>query len=632
MADELDFPTPREPGVVVPVALISAATGALVGGAEGLWLTLDTPVVLGAGGAVVLTLATLALDAALGLGFGLASGMVAALPGSRVLRWKRLRLGTTLGVLLFALFFLAPLARELWVVQERRVPSMGMIALAVVISVTWWFNANYWFRRESIGAGPVVGWRVYAPLVGLLLAGAAALGGGRPDGPSSTPPPGLPNLVLVTVDTLRRDHVGAFGSVVNTPRLDQLGAEGAIFEGAITPIPETAPSHAAMLTGLHPARHKVIANGIPLKGGYLTVTEQLDIAGYRTGAFVSSFAAGSATGLDQGFQVYDDDFSPAVRGLGRARVARLALPLLLRLGDPADWPWLLERRAPDTIEHALSWVEEGEGPFFLWVHLFEPHSPYELPGCNPTDPAPPAACADALDHRAILAQEPGYAYTAEEEAQLRALYRAEVEYTDTQFGALFDGLRAAGALDNALVLVTADHGESLGEHGIHFNHHGLYDDVLRVPLLAWASAPTWTPGARVARQVTVADIANTLLEFAGVPLLANTESVPLLTHVRGVDVPPRPVLLLGRLEASLSKGQLLGVRDPKGFKFIAGEGSEELYDLGLDPGELDNIADEQPGAVSGGRTNVATLEAALGGTAVEEAAVDERLKALGYME
>ncbi|MFN7147452.1 MAG: sulfatase-like hydrolase/transferase, partial [Myxococcota bacterium] len=353
--------------MLLRVATISAATGALAGAVEGLGLVLGTKVVLGAGGSFALVLGTMALDAALGLGFGLVGGVLAAVLPSRVPRWQRLRLGTTLAVLLLSLFFLGPLARELWFVQERRPPALGMIALTVLLTGTFWFNARYWFRRESIGAGPVVGWRVHAPLAGLVLALVAAMTGGRPDGPPTAPPPGAPNLVLVTVDTLRRDHVGTYGSVVSTPVLDRLAREGAVYDNAVTPIPETAPSHASMFTGLHPVRHKVVANGIPLKGGYLTVTEQLAVTGYRTGAFVSSFAAGGATGLAEGFQVFDDDFSPAVRGLGRARVARLALPLLLRFGDPADWPWLLERRAPVTIAHALAWAEDGTRPFFLWV-------------------------------------------------------------------------------------------------------------------------------------------------------------------------------------------------------------------------------------------------------------------------
>jgi arylsulfatase A-like enzyme len=625
MADELEFPGTPEPGVLMHVATILAATGALVGGVEGLALVLTTRVELGPGGASALVLGTVMLDAALGFGVGLLGGAFAALLGARMPRWRRVRAGASLAVLLLGLFFFAPLARELWRVQERPAPAAGMIGLAIALTVTWWFNAGYWLRRQSIGAGPVVGWRVYAPLLGVVLSLGAALTGGRPPGPTVEPPPGLPNLVLVTIDTLRRDHVGAFGAAAKTPVIDTLAREGVAFDDAITPIPETAPSHASMLTGLHPSRHKVIANGIPLKGGYLTVTEQLEVVGYRTGAFVSSFAAGSSTGLGAGFQVFDDDFAPTVRGIAQARVARTVLPLLLRFGDPADWPWLLERDAPATIGRAVDWVKREDGPVFLWVHLFEPHSPYE-----PRDGRPAT-----VDHRAILAQEPGYSYKAEEEAALRDLYRQEVEYTDTQVGVLLEGLRSAGALERALVVVVADHGESLGEHGIRFNHHGLYDHVLRVPLVLWASPAAWSPGTRVARQVTVGDIANTLLDFAGVPLLANTESVPLTGLVRGDEVPPRPVHLIGRLQASLSAGQLYGVRDPQGIKYIQGPAGEEVYKLDSDPLELDDLAESEPRAIETGRQNVAALKRVLGDVAADaglDADTRERLEMLGYQQ
>jgi arylsulfatase A-like enzyme len=625
MRDELDFPDTPEPSVVFRVATIGAATGALAGGIEGLGLVMGAKIVLGAGAAAALVVTTVVLDAALAFGLGLVAGVIAAVPGRRILHWKRLRAGAALTVLFLALFFLAPLARELWVLQDRRVPAAGMIALAAIVASTFWFNAGYWLRRESIGAGPVIGWRVYAPAIGLLFAVVAAGISGPPPGPTRTPSEGSRSVVLVTIDTLRRDHVGAYGSVANTPVLDKLAREGVLFEDAITPTPETAPSHASMLTGRHPVEHRVIANGIPLKNGYLTVTEQLAISGYRTGAFVSSFAAGSTTGLGQGFQVYDDEFSPAVRGIARARVARLGLPLLLRFGDPAAFPWLLERAAPTTITNALGWVGAGEGPFFLWVHLFEPHAPYEARG---------AGAPGGVDHRAILAQEPGYVYTAAEETALRDLYRQEVEYTDTQVGALLEGLKSTVGLENVLVLVVADHGESLGEHGIKFNHHGLYDEVLRVPLIAWAGPvpgvePSFPPGTRVARQVNVGDVANTLLEFSGVPLLSGTQSLPLLSLARGADVPARPVHLLGRSTGSLRAGQLYGVRDPRGFKFIERDDGAELYDLGLDPGELVDISADQPAAITSGKANAAQLREQVGEV---EASTSEMLKALGYQE
>jgi arylsulfatase A-like enzyme len=258
------------------------------------------------------------------------------------------------------------------------------------------------------------------------------------------------------------------------------------------------------------------------------------------------------------------------------------------------------------------------------VHLFEPHSPYE-----PHDGSPPA-----VDHRAILAQEPGYPYTEEERAALRGLYRDEVEYTDGQVGALLDGLEAAGKLDNALVIVSADHGESLGEHGIDFNHHGLYDEVLAVPLLVWASNPAFAAGSVVGRQVTVGDIANTLLDFAGVPRLVGTDSLPLTTHLSGTmagaEVEPRPVLLIGRLVNAMKGGRLLGVRTPVGVKYIQEEGGKELlFDLRDDPAETRDISASEPGAIAAGRENVALLESRMPGELSTE---DEQLKALGYKD
>lgn len=635
MTDEFDFPLPPEPSVVVRVATIGAASGALVGGIEGLGLVVGAKIVLGASAAASLVLATLVLDTALGLAFGLLAGVVAAVPGRRVDHWKRLRAGTTLTVLLLALFFLAPLARELWVLQDRRVPAVGMIALASVVTATFWFNAGYWLRRESIGAGPAAGWRVYAPAVGVLIALVSPLFAGPPPRPLRVPAEGSRSVVLVTLDTLRRDHVGAYGSVVNTPVLDKLAREGVLFEDAITPTPETAPSHASMLTGRHPVEHKVIANGIPLRNGSLTVTEQLAISGYRTGAFVSSFAAGSATGLGQGFQVYDDEFSPYLRGLGRSRVARLALPLLLRYGNPAAFPWLLERKAPDTLARALAWVgRDSESPdrtpFFLWVHLFEPHAPYEARG----------GALATVDHRVILAQEPGYAYTTEEEVALRDLYRQEVEYTDAQIGALLEGLKTSVGLDDVLILVVADHGESLGEHGVKFAHHGLYEEVLRVPMIAWTGnaadpAINFPAGRRVARQVGVGDVANTLLEFSGIPLLSGTHSVPLLSLARGADVPARPIHLLGRSTASLRDGQLFGVRDPGGVKYIERDDGSELYDLTTDPAELVDISLAQPAAVTNGKANVALVRGQVREQLRGQApgsGTSGLLEALGYQE
>ena len=166
--------------------------------------------------------------------------------------------------------------------------------------------------------------------------------------------------------------------------------------------------------------------------------------------------------------------------------------------------------------------------------------------------------------------------------------------------------------------------------GIKFNHHGLYDDVLRVPMIVWTPKPDWTPGAVAASQVTVLDIANTFLEWAHLPLLSKTTSQPLLREVRG-DAPSNgPVMLLGRLEVSRTAGQLYGARDPKGVKYILNGTTDEVYDLGVDPGELVNIAADQPNAVAAGRSTTDLIRRQLG--QAPEAQTSEMLKALGYQE
>ncbi len=602
--------------------------GAFAGGIEAVGLSLTVKLLLTP--IEVLTLAGVAVvaDGALGGICGVVGGAVGQFAMRHRPRWRRYRAGFVFGVVLMAAFFVFPLARELWE-RGQRIAASGMIGLICSIGVMSWFNAGYWYRREMLGAAPRIGWKGVAIVVTaalVLISPFTRPGEKMAELPA---PADAPNLILITVDTLRRDHVGAFGSVVNTPVLDRLAREGAAFDQAITSLPETEPAHASMFTGLPPVQTGVVANGMVLANGHFTVAEMLSLSGWRTGAFVSSYAVDSTTGLDQGFSVYDDDFLHVLRGISEVRAARVALRILMRFGDPADFPSLLERKAPETIAGALRWADHA-GPSFLWVHLFEPHSPYE----SHTTPDVAAAAAlagapPAIDHRRILAAEPGYAYTREEEQELRALYREEVEYIDGQIGVLLDGLRAVHALDNAVVVVTADHGESLGEHGIMFNHHGLYDDVIRVPLIVWSSQPTWTPGMHIGRQVTVDDIANTLVEAGLHSRLSKTDSLPLTSLLAGDDVAARPVLLMGRLGRALSDGRLFGVRDPKGVKYIRGADSDEVYDLTDDPGEASNLASEQPEAVKSGRANVEILR-----TRVVDGPADlaGQLKALGYHE
>lgn len=619
--DSFDLPPVPDNRLWFYGGTLGAATGALAGGVEAFVLALTLHLPMSIGESFVLGLTTILLDAAVGACAGIVSGFGAQVTRANALRWRRYRTSFTATTLLLCLFFFLPLTRDLWR-QGRPQAAVGMIALSAVFGILAWFNSGYWFRRDLIGAAPRLGWRGVAPLValGLVLFGVLLRG---PSGPLEPPVPGVPNLILVTIDTLRRDHLGTYGSLLRTPVIDALGASGVVYEDAMTALPETLPSHASMLTGLQPSVHEVVSNGMPLRPGFLTVAEQLDIGGYRSGAFVSSFAVDGASGIAQGFHVYDDDFFPLLRGVTETRVAATALPLLMRFGDPTKFPFLLERGSPETIRRALRWVDEDERPFFLWVHLFDPHSPYE----------PRDGRIAEVDHRAILAQEPGYPYTEAERTALRKLYAEEVEYTDQMVDLLLTGLRERGALENATVLFTADHGESLGEHGIDFNHHGVYDTVLRVPMILWSTDARATAGTRIDRMVDVADVANTLIAASGMPLLSKTGSVPLLSHVDGDRVPPQPTFIQGRVGASLSEGQLCGIRSPRSVKYILGqEGREELYDLVADPGELRNLAEDQPAVAAAAKASVDAHGCGTVTTSGADNATMSMLEALGYAD
>jgi arylsulfatase A-like enzyme/Flp pilus assembly protein TadD len=340
-----------------------------------------------------------------------------------------------------------------------------------------------------------------------------------------------PDVLLITIDTLRADSLGFAGnSRVQTPVLDRLAAKGRVFTNAHAHNVVTLPSHANILTGLYPFQHGVRENsGFRLSGDVPTLATVLRGAGYATAAFVGAYPLDSEFGLDRGFQVYDD------------RTTR---------GSNAEEFELAERRGDEVVGPALKWWQANQGkPRFLWVHLYDPHAPY----------APPEPFASRY------AKEP---------------YLGEVAASDSFLAPLL------GVMKDALVVVTADHGESLGEHGE--LTHGLfaYEATLKVPLLL--SGPGVQPGkdARPARHV---DIFPTVLQAAGVQPPKGSRPG------RSLLAPPdkqEPVSYFEALSTNLNRGwaPLRGVLR-QGQKLIALP-LPELYDLPKDPGEKQNRIDQ----------------------------------------
>lgn len=653
--------------------ILGFGLGLVAGGFEAIGIGSTLKLALGLGDALVLGLTSVLLGGLLGAGFGLLAGGVAELLPRLWLKPRRLAAGMAVTGALFGFWYLVPAGLDK--LEQQMIPAaLAFWLMPLGVGGVVYFNAHYWARREDVGEERRLGWWFWSAVAGLALALTSAgivaardFGSGRAIATD-------PAVLLVTVDTLRRDHLSAYGdSPVQTPVFDALAERGVRYDNAITPFPETAPAHAALLTGRHPVRNGVLSNGHSLARRYTTLAEVLEAEGYATGAFVSSFAVDSRTGLDQGFQVYDDDFFPVVRGFSEIRLARLGLRLLMKVAEPTDFPFLLERRAPDTIARALAFLEQTrDTPAFVWVHLFEPHSPYD----TYDDPRSPTArvTTEGVDHRAILAKEPGYVYTAEERQALRAQYAEEVAYTDTQLGVLLEGVEALGLERGLLTVVTADHGEQLGEHGVEFNHHGIWEESVRIPLVIVPHDPLILRSLKepvVRPQVRLMDVPSTMLYLLKLDPMKDSEGGNTFQFAQGFRKKDFASLLMGRKTASLKEGNLFGYRaslaeeapepadgeaaaavdeavppapsepealpGPANVKYIWDPSRDRdlLFNLARDPGEHEDLSAAQPAAVQSLRDTVAAEVGSLateGAASSADASVQEALQALGYME
>jgi arylsulfatase A-like enzyme/tetratricopeptide (TPR) repeat protein len=380
-----------------------------------------------------------------------------------------------------------------------------------------------------------------------------------------------PDVVLITLDTVRADAFGFSGNrAAETPIVDRLAAEGLVFDSARASNVVTLPSHANMLTGLYPYQHGIRDNtGFRLGDGVPTLATFLSERGYATGAFVGAFPLDSRYGLDRGFDVYDDRYPP---------------------GDSPEDFEVRERPATEVIAAARAWYAKEKGRRrFLWVHLYDAHAPYR----------PPAPFA---------ARHPGNPYLA------------EVAAVDAALAPLLSDLRGEGNR-SPLVIVTADHGEALGDHGE--LTHGLfaYEATLKVPLLVWS--PGRVPAGRADRPVSHVDIFPTVAEAVGSEPPAGTAGRSLLTAGAA------GATYFEALSASLNRGwaPLAGMVEGH-YKFIDLP-LPELYDLRSDPNENANLSRKLPDVVrrlKGGLPRAASAARTAPGT--EEA---RRLLSLGYL-
>jgi arylsulfatase A-like enzyme/Tfp pilus assembly protein PilF len=449
----------------------------------------------------------------------------------------------------------------------------------------------------AVNAAPRRRWSRWA-LAAVASAGvvAAALllwrSAGHP-GPLPVEKTASQNVLLITIDTLRADALSCYGGRARTPNLDRLAAAGLRFDRAHAHAVMTLPSHSSILTGLIPTQHGIHDNdGYRLPSTVPTLASRLKHLGFATGAFVGAFPVDSRFGLTTGFDVYDDHY-PGTSG-GR----EFSLP---------------ERRADAVIAAADTWIEAQKGKWFAWVHLFDPHAPYQPPA--PFD------------------REYG-----------GSPYLGEVAWTDSNLPALLSAVLAASGGRPTLVIITADHGESLSEHGE--TSHGLfaYEATLHIPLIVTqlaAGTRTWdgtsggsspTPGRTVAGPVTHADIVPTVLDVLQAPADTTLPGRSLLGAGKDGTVGPTGSYFEA-LSASLNRGwaPLRGLI--VGHEKYIDLPIPELYDLDADPAEAKNLATS---STPREQTLANLLKGVPGslsvpGTRMTDADTSDRLRALGYV-
>jgi arylsulfatase A-like enzyme len=365
------------------------------------------------------------------------------------------------------------------------------------------------------------------------------------------------NVVLVTLDTTRRDRVGAYAEERDlTPNIDAVADRGVTFLDARTQIPITMPSHTCMMTGLELLEHGVRENGtFVLEDSALTVAEVLRERGYDTAAFVSSFVLDERFGIAQGFDVFDDDL-----GGGRRTSRRWQ-------GHQVDH-W--ERPADVTTRSAMDWLGErtsSDGAFFLWVHYYDPHEPWDPP-------------------------EPY-------RSRYKLPYNGEIAFMDEQLGKLLDLLEDRGLEDDTLLILASDHGESVGEHGIRGHGWDIYEHAMRAVLIM--RLPGVLPaGVRPARRVLLDAIAPTVMDVLGIEgsEIPGQSLRPLWDD--GTPPPhPDPVYMETLLPVLReNRPEVLGVLDGK-YKLITKPRIDRswLYDVESDPGELRDLSAERPDVV-----------------------------------
>lgn len=414
-------------------------------------------------------------------------------------------------------------------------------------------------------------------------------------------------IVLITVDTLRADVLGSYGGPVETPVMDAMAERGVLVERAYTPTPTTGPAHASLFTGLHPWRHRVLYNAVPLDETLPTLAEVLLDHGFRTAAFVSSYVLHPQFRFDRGFEDYRFEASIPFNFHGQYIEEFYA-------------------RGDETTLSARRWLLENasskERPFFLWLHYFDPHAPWAPP---PSYRVPPNDPVD-LRYKTVPRGVGG----PRRLAQMIRAYRGEVRFVDAQVGRILETLRELDVQDRTTVILTSDHGEGLGDHG-HLNHNAnLYGELIHVPLII--DGPDLPRGRRLQGQAQLEDLFPTIVSLAGIESPRELDGVDLLPWIRGEQEHSPREVVLGRRQILRGSPDLyfqqagnekwIGIPSEAGATFDLARDTHEQS-----PREVDRLPSRLAESISD------TLDDSTGGRPQEmDPRTRQALEALGYGE
>ena len=427
---------------------------------------------------------------------------------------------------------------------------------------------------------------------------------------------GKPNILWIVMDTVRADHLSCYGYYRNTtPNIDKIASEGTLYENAISTAPWTTPSHASMLTGMFPSKHGVDAEWARLEGDFQTIAEVLRLNSYKTFGYSNNQYFSPKQNLSQGFST----FVTTPHGLLEAgseladylKVSdfkrKIYNHLLMNEGDEGT------KRTNKVVKRWIADAHQARTPFFLFINYMEPHHPYH----PPRDYVMPYSKEEGVSYKeAMSVSSNGWDYMAgkleitdEDFDIILARYDGEYSYLDFKMGQLFDYLRELNIMDNTVLIITSDHGENFGEHHLMSHTLCVYDTLIHVPLII-RYPKSFEAGLRVNEQVQLTDIFPTILDIVGInwdgeeelqgySLLRDREKRPLKFAIAEFAFSFNPCQIMlnrnSKFDISSYVRRLKTVRTDE-YKYIwASDGQDELYNIRLDPAELENIIEAEPG-------------------------------------